>query len=64
MLASIGLLFFLSQPPVAGVSLWGLALLLAVLNVALIFEGREAGLRELALGGRRAVVGGARPPGG
>ena len=32
-------------------ALWGIAMLLAVLNIALIYEGREAGLRDLALVG-------------
>jgi uncharacterized membrane protein len=50
-LASIGLLFFLSQESMADASLWGLALLLALLNVALIHEGRAAGLREIATAG-------------
>ncbi len=41
LLASIGLLFFLSSVPVAGASLWGLALLLAVLNVCDVRRGRR-----------------------
>jgi uncharacterized membrane protein len=50
-LASIGLLFFLSRGSMAAESLWGLALLLGVLNVALIHEGRAAGLGGIALAG-------------
>jgi uncharacterized membrane protein len=50
-LASICLLFFLAQPPVADVALWGIALLLAALNIALICEGRAAGHRGMALAG-------------
>ena len=38
LLLSIALLFFLSTGSIASASLWGLALLLAVLNVALVVE--------------------------
>ena len=51
LVASIALLFFLSNEAVAPESLWGLALLLGVLNVALLAEARAAGLRWLAVGG-------------
>jgi uncharacterized membrane protein len=51
LVASIALLFFLSGDAVAPESLWGLALLLGVLNVALLAETKAAGLRWLALGG-------------
>ncbi len=51
LVASIALLFFLSNEAVAPESLWGLALLIGVLNVALLVETRAAGLRWLALGG-------------
>jgi uncharacterized membrane protein len=50
-LASIGLLFFLSHGPIATVALWGLALLMALLNVALVHEGRAAGLRGITVAG-------------
>lgn len=50
-LASIGLLFFLSQEAIAVSSLWALALLLALLNVALVYEGREGGLRGMSVAG-------------
>lgn len=36
---SLGLLFFLAAGPIADTALWGLALLLAVLNVGLFVEG-------------------------
>ncbi len=51
LVASIALLFFLSNEAVAPESLWGLALLLGVLNIALLVETRAAGLRWLAVGG-------------
>jgi uncharacterized membrane protein len=51
LVASIALLFFLSSEAVAPESLWGLALLLGVLNVALLIEARAAALRWLAVGG-------------
>jgi hypothetical protein len=51
LVASIALLFFLSNEAVAPESLWGLAFLLAVLNLALLIEARAAGLRWLAVGG-------------
>lgn len=40
LLASLGLLFFLAAGPVAPSALWGLALLLAVLNAGLFLEAR------------------------
>ncbi len=51
LVASIALLFFLSNEAVAPESLWGLALLLGVLNVALLIDARAARLRWLAVGG-------------
>ena len=51
LLVSVALLFFLSAETVAPESLWGLAFLLAVLNVALTIEGRAARLRWLSIGG-------------
>ena len=51
LVASIALLFFLSNEAVAPESLWGLAVLLGVLNVALLIEARAARLRWLAVGG-------------
>lgn len=41
LLASIGLLFFLAGGPVARTGLWGLALLLAIVNVGALFEARS-----------------------
>jgi uncharacterized membrane protein len=51
LLAGILLLLFLSQESMAGASLWGLALLIALLNLALANEGREGGLRQIAIAG-------------
>lgn len=49
-LASIGLLFFLAGGPIAGVTLWGLALLLAIINAGAIYEARSAAHPILAAG--------------
>ena len=54
LLVSIGMLLFLSEEAVAPRSLWGLAVLLGVLNVALMIEGRAARFRWLAVGGGAA----------
>jgi uncharacterized membrane protein len=51
LLVSIALLRFLSNEAVATESLWGLAVLLGVLNVALMIEGKAARFRWLAVGG-------------
>jgi uncharacterized membrane protein len=51
LLLSIALLFFLSTGPIASASLWGLALLLAVLNVALVVESKAARRPALAIVG-------------
>ena len=51
LLAAVCLLFFLSSGPVAGASLWGLALLLLILNGAIFVEGAAASRPGLAIGG-------------
>jgi hypothetical protein len=51
LLLSLGLLFFLSFGQVAASSLWGLALLLAILNVGLLVEERASRRPFLALAG-------------
>jgi len=51
LLLSIALLFFLSGSVTAPSSLWGLAILLGVLNVSVMVESRAARLRPLAIGG-------------
>jgi uncharacterized membrane protein len=42
LLASIAMLFFLAAGPVAAAALWGLALLLAVVNIGAMFESRSS----------------------
>lgn len=51
LLLSVALLFFLSSDRVATASLWGLAVLLGLLNVALMVEGRASRLRWLTVSG-------------
>ncbi len=51
LLLSIVLLFFLSGGSVAPSSLWGLALLLGMLNVAVMIEGRAVRRRALVVAG-------------
>ena len=51
LLVALGLLFFLSTGPMAGASLWGLALLLLILNGAIILEGSAATHPVLAIAG-------------
>jgi hypothetical protein len=51
LLAAVGLLFFLSAGPVAGASLWGLALLLLLLNGAIFVEGSAKAQPGLAIAG-------------
>jgi hypothetical protein len=49
--ASLGLLLFLAAGPVAGTALWGLALLLGVLNAGLFFEGASGRLPIVTIAG-------------
>jgi uncharacterized membrane protein len=49
--ASIALLFFLAAGPIAQATLWGIALLLAVLNVGLFFEGAAGRHPALSVAG-------------
>jgi hypothetical protein len=51
MLAGIALLFLLTASAVANVALWGLALLLALLNVGLFLEASAAKLPVLSIAG-------------
>jgi uncharacterized membrane protein len=51
LLVSVSLLFFLGQGSVAAASLWGMALLLAVLNLALLIEGSSSRAPLLAAAG-------------
>jgi hypothetical protein len=51
LLASVAMLRFLSDEAVATESLWGLAVLLGVLNLALIIESASARIRWLAVAG-------------
>jgi uncharacterized membrane protein len=51
LLLSIGLLFFVSVGPIAASSLWGLALLLAILNAALLVESGATRLPLFAFAG-------------
>ncbi|RPJ73258.1 MAG: DUF2339 domain-containing protein, partial [Acidobacteria bacterium] len=51
LLAAVCLLFFLSAGPVAGASLWGLALLLLILNGAIFVEGSAKAHPGLAIAG-------------
>lgn len=51
LLASIAMLFFLAAGPVAKSALWGLALLLAVVNIGAMFEARTSTRPLLAMAG-------------
>ena len=51
LLASLGLLLFISTGSVAGPALWGLGVLLAILNAAVFIESAAAALPLLALAG-------------
>jgi hypothetical protein len=51
LLVSLGLLFFLGEGSVAPSSLWGMALLLAVLNLALFIEGSSSRIPLVAAAG-------------
>ncbi|MEK6375714.1 MAG: DUF2339 domain-containing protein [Acidobacteriota bacterium] len=51
LLASIAMLFFLAAGPVAKSALWGLALLLAVVNMGAMFEARTSTRPLLAMAG-------------
>jgi uncharacterized membrane protein len=51
LLASIAMLFFLAAGPVASSALWGLALLLAVVNMGAMFEARTSTRPLLAAAG-------------
>jgi hypothetical protein len=51
LLLSLGLLFFLAAGPLAQAALWGLALLLVVLNAGLLVEAGRARMSLLALAG-------------
>jgi len=51
LIASLALLWFLTTGPVAAPALWGLALLLAVLNAAIFIESAATGLSMLSLTG-------------
>ena len=61
LLVSLALLFFLALGTAAQAALWGLALLLVVLNAGLFFEGAAGRLPALSIAGNGAVV--ARAPG-
>jgi uncharacterized membrane protein len=50
-LAGIALLFFLATGPIAQVSLWGLALLLVIMNLGVFAESAWGRLPELSLAG-------------
>lgn len=51
LLLSIGLLFFFANGPLAAAALWGMALLLALLNLGLVLEARTSfGARVALLG--------------
>ena len=51
LLVSLALLFFLAVGPIASVSIWGLALLLLILNVGLFWQGSTCKLPILAVAG-------------
>jgi uncharacterized membrane protein len=51
LLVSLGLLFFLALGAAAQAALWGLALLLVVLNAGLFFEGASGRLPALSIAG-------------
>jgi hypothetical protein len=51
LLAVIALMFFLASGPIAAVALWGLAILLGVVNAGAIFEARTARNPLFAIGG-------------
>ncbi|MBD3852277.1 MAG: DUF2339 domain-containing protein, partial [Acidobacteria bacterium] len=51
LLVSLGLLFFLALGPAAQVALWGLAILLIVLNAGLFLEGTAGRLPMLSIAG-------------
>ncbi len=51
LLCALGLLLFLAAGPAAPNALWGLALLLAVLNAGLFLEGTSGGLPGLTVAG-------------
>lgn len=51
LLASLAMLFFISQGPVAATGLWGLALLLAIVNASLFIESATASLPLLSMAG-------------
>jgi hypothetical protein len=50
-LASLALLLFLASGPAAGSALWGMALLIAVLNVGLFLESSSDGMPLLSVAG-------------
>jgi uncharacterized membrane protein len=50
-LASLGLLFFVASGPAATSALWGMALLIAVLNVGLFLESTSEGMPLLSIVG-------------
>ena len=51
LLASLALLFFLTIGPIASVSIWGLALLLLILNAGLFWQGARYKLPILGIAG-------------
>jgi hypothetical protein len=51
LLVSLALLFFLAVGPIASVSIWGLALLLLILNLGLFWQGSTCKLPILAIAG-------------
>ena len=51
LLASLALLFFLAAGPVASASIWGLALLLLIINAGLFWQGATYRIPGLALAG-------------
>ena len=60
LIASLALLLFLAAGPQAAAALWGLALLLAILNAGLFIESASGAMPLLSVGGRRALVDRAR----
>lgn len=51
LLVSLALLFFLAAGPMASVSIWGIALLLLILNAGLFWQGAVCKLPIFAIGG-------------
>jgi hypothetical protein len=51
LLVSLALLFFLAVGPIASISIWGIALLLLILNAGLFWQGSTSGMPVLAIAG-------------